>query len=216
MFYFALILILCGLFLLLFSLLLSSARESSSDGYSNSEFPEIREEDLDLDIDFTEKVPADSDFDLSDNIVERREQPLLSSDFDDEADDIFQGDQDIVDHRTEKEMLFTAVLFEDSSGTVDYSSGYGTIDPTRNSYRNIKRRGSGEISLEKAGITFHVGRKLFRYDFHKFRSFFRGDNYVALIPYGDSPVKLFIFPQPGPIIHLISETFNTYKQSSGR
>jgi len=238
MVYFSLILVLCGIFLLVFSMLLSSSPlEDNERHVPVKRSNDIREEDLDLDIDFLEGddtidglgtgKPAHPGEDRI-KIIDEDDDFLPEIDF----ESSLQDEEYIEKHQVENEFSDdlqpepgseslnpekaetgdTAILFEDSSGVIDYENGYGTIDPTRDRYRNIKRRGMGEITLEKAGISFHVGKKLFRYDFHKISSLKTGRNYIALIPEGESPVKLFIFTEPGPVISRVADAFVSYRK----
>ena len=89
-----------------------------------------------------------------------------------------------------------AVLFEDRSSVIDYSSESGSIDPSLEKYKNIKRIGSGPCSVETGGITFYMGKKLYRYDFHRVRDIKAGKSHLALFLMGSGSVKLFII-EPG-------------------
>lgn len=238
MVYFSLILVLCGIFLLVFSMLLSSSPlEDNESHVPVKRSDDIREEDLDLDIDFLDGDDTSGEFRTGKpahhgedriKIIEEDDDFLPEIDFESstedekhieklpfesEFSDELQPEPDGESLKPEEtETSDTAILFEDSSGVIDYENGYGTIDPTRDRYRNIKRRGMGEITLEKAGISFHVGKKLFRYDFHKISSLKTGRNYIALIPEGESPVKLFIFTEPGPVISRVADAFVSYRK----
>jgi len=60
-----------------------------------------------------------------------------------------------------------AVLYVDSSHVIDYANQSGSIDSSLEGYKNIKRIGSGHLAVEKGGVTFYMGKKLYRFDFHR-------------------------------------------------
>ena len=85
-----------------------------------------------------------------------------------------------------------AVMYDDKSDLIDYSSGVGTIDSTFLKYNNIKRIGRGIIESDSDGINFYLDEKLYRFDSHRINDIWRGENYVALPLKGSGVVKLFI------------------------
>ncbi len=87
----------------------------------------------------------------------------------------------------------SAILYEDKSGVIDFNHGSGDGIPEIEEYKNIQRIGRGALIVEKGGISFTVGRKLYRYDFHRVRDVKAGDKYLALFLQGSEAVKLFIF-----------------------
>jgi LAS superfamily LD-carboxypeptidase LdcB len=107
-----------------------------------------------------------------------------------------------------------AVLYEDSSGIVDYNTEGGAIDSTLDGYRNIKRVGGGELSVEKGGINFSLGRKLYRYDFHRIRDIKTGAKHLALFLHGTDAVKLFIFDAETEGIAAMSSAYRDYARST--
>jgi hypothetical protein len=107
-----------------------------------------------------------------------------------------------------------AVLFEDKSNVIDYSSESGSIDPSLEKYKSIKRIGNGTISVENGGITFYMGKKLYRYDFHRIRDIKAGKSHIALFLMGSGSVKLFIMEPGSGIITMATDTFREYVRSS--
>ena len=85
-----------------------------------------------------------------------------------------------------------AVMFDDRSGIIDYTSGIGTIDSTFLKYNDIKRIGRGIIESDSDGINFYLDEKLYRFDSHRIYDIWCGENYVALPLKGNDIVRLFI------------------------
>ncbi|OHD68377.1 MAG: hypothetical protein A2W19_14255 [Spirochaetes bacterium RBG_16_49_21] len=107
-----------------------------------------------------------------------------------------------------------AILYDDGSHVMDYGTEPGGIDPTLEGYRHIKRIGSGEFSVEKGGINFFTGRKLYRYDFHRIRDIKTGGRHLALFLQGSDAVKLFIFDADGGGIATASAAYREYTGNS--
>ncbi|MBN1497964.1 MAG: hypothetical protein JXA07_14420 [Spirochaetes bacterium] len=107
-----------------------------------------------------------------------------------------------------------AVLFEDSSHIIDYSNESGSIDPTLKGYKHIKRIGSGTLAVEKGGITFSMGKKLYRYDFHRVRDLRPGSRHFALFLHGSKAVKLFIVEPGSGLIGMVDDAYQEYLRSS--
>lgn len=107
-----------------------------------------------------------------------------------------------------------AVLYEDKSNVIDYTSESGSIDPSLEKYRNIKRIGEGTISVETGGITFYMGKKLYRYDFHRVRDIKAGAGHLALFLMGSGSIKLFIIEPGSAVITAAADAFREYVRSS--
>jgi hypothetical protein len=107
-----------------------------------------------------------------------------------------------------------AVLFEDSSHVIDYSTESGSIDPSLEGYKNIKRIGSGQLAVEKGGITFFMGKKLYRFDFHRVRDVKSGSRHLAIFLEGSDAVRLFIIESGSGIITAVSDAYREYLRSS--
>jgi hypothetical protein len=108
----------------------------------------------------------------------------------------------------------TAVLYEDSSHVIDYNNETGVIDSGLEGYNNIKRIGSGELAVEKGGISFSIGKKLYRYDFHRVRDIKTGDKHLALFLHGSDAVKLFIFDAGSDRITATLTAYKEYRRNS--
>jgi hypothetical protein len=107
-----------------------------------------------------------------------------------------------------------AVLYEDSSRVIDYSSESGIIDPSLEKYRKIRRLGSGHVAIEKDGVSFYMGKKMYRYDFHRVRDLKKGERHIALFVGGSESVKLFIFETGGAPLMAISDAFREFVRRS--
>jgi hypothetical protein len=94
--------------------------------------------------------------------------------------------------------VHTAYLYEDSSQIIDYEQDTNVIDPTMGQYKRLKRIGKGTVQVIKDGISFVVGKNLFRFDFYKVDKAKIGENFVALFLKGGSTVRLLIFDQNSP------------------
>lgn len=108
----------------------------------------------------------------------------------------------------------TAVLFEDNSRIIDYDKETVSIDPGLAGYKKIRRVGSGRLSIEKAGISFHMGKKLYRYDFHRVRDIKTGSKHLAVFLAGSDSVKLFIFIAGSAAPAGVADAYGEYLGSS--
>lgn len=102
------------------------------------------------------------------------------------------------------------VLYDDSSSVINYSSSGGFIDPTLEEYRKIRRVGRGNVLLDRDGVSFYQGTKLFRFDFHRLKEVVTGDNFMALFISGSETVKLFIADRGNDVMMRIKEKFSQY------
>lgn len=84
------------------------------------------------------------------------------------------------------------VLYEDSSGLVDYDGGESAIDPTLEAYSRLKRIGEGEVQIAAEGLIVRAGKATHRFDFYKMRDYKVGDNYIALYLRNSRSVRLFL------------------------
>jgi len=105
---------------------------------------------------------------------------------------------------------YGAVLFEDGSGAVDYERG-GIDESLVQNLNRIKRIGSGTIQLDQSGLNFYSDKKLFRYDFHRIQDLKAGKKTVALFLKGGDNVKFFILNNPD----LPAVILSSYKKSAG-
>lgn len=122
-----------------------------------------------------------------------------------DSDDFFSDD---ADYSNSSE----AVMFEDSSGVIDYDSGEGVIDPGMSGYKKIKRIGQGELRLDMDGLNFYVDGRLYRFDFHRIGTIRTGENYLAIPLKGGTAFRLFIFEKGNAFIHSVSDYFYKSKQ----
>lgn len=86
----------------------------------------------------------------------------------------------------------SAILFDDRSDMINYDSGSASIDYSIEGYKNIKRIGSGNLSVDRDGLSFYLGDSLYRFDFHRIFDVWGGDNFIALSLKGSGTVKLFL------------------------
>jgi|GEM_PF-2329968 len=106
---------------------------------------------------------------------------------------LLQGDEETSSTVIEEDLDSAgAVLYEDASRLVDYSREKGIIDPDIEHYREIRRINEGNLVLENEGLSFHCGRKFFRFDFIKVEKIFFSLNSIAVIYGAGSPVRLFL------------------------
>jgi len=124
------------------------------------------------------------------------------------------GQAAVFDKKIPASVKQTAVLYEDSSHVIDYNNETGVIDSGLEGYNNIKRIGSGELAVEKGGISFSIGKKLYRYDFHRVRDIKTGDKHLALFLHGSDAVKLFIFDAGSDRIAATHAAYKDYLRSS--
>jgi hypothetical protein len=108
-----------------------------------------------------------------------------------------------------------AVLYEDSSRIIDYERSENTIDPTLKEYQKIKRVGRGDIELVKEGINFYIGKKFFRFDYHRIKDLKVGDNFIALFLKGSDVVRLFIFNEGAAVQSEIKRSYQDYLRRTG-
>jgi hypothetical protein len=107
-----------------------------------------------------------------------------------------------------------AVMFEDKSRVIDYDNESGSIDPSLEEYKNIKRIGSGRLVVEKGGVTFFLGKKLYRYDFNRVNGIKTGERHLALFMDGSEVVKLFIVEAGSGIIEAANSAYAAHMRSS--
>ena len=107
-----------------------------------------------------------------------------------------------------------AVLYEDASRVIDYANESGSIDPSLEKYKKIRRLGGGRVALEKDGISFYMGKKMYRYDFGRIRDLRSGEKHMALFIGGSESVKLFIFESGGASISAIGDAYREFVRRS--
>jgi len=112
--------------------------------------------------------------------------------------------------RSEKQ----AVLYEDSSHVIDYANQSGSIDPSLEGYKSIKRIGRGHLDVERGGVTFYMGKKLYRFDFHRVRDVKSGTGHLAIFLEGSDAVRLFIIESGSAISKSVVDAYREYQRSS--
>lgn len=146
------------------------------------------------------------DFGVSEEEVLTVDEPVFEGEFEDESE------EDIV---TESQSVNSAraVFYEDSSQLIDYSSEKGIIDPDFDHYREIKRIDEGSLVLEKEGLTFYCGKKLFRFDFIKAEKIYFSRNSIAVVYRTGSPVRLFLLPNETVLADIAREAYKEFLES---
>ncbi|HQO40060.1 MAG TPA: hypothetical protein PK986_06300 [Spirochaetota bacterium] len=104
----------------------------------------------------------------------------------------------------------SAILFDDRSNMIDYDSGSASIDASIEGYKNIKRIGSGNLSVERDGLSFYLGDSLYRFDFHRIFDIWSGDNFIALPLKGSGTVKLFLLERGNGLPEKVEKYFQEY------
>ena len=120
----------------------------------------------------------------------------IESDFDNFTSDNFES-EDLV------------VLFEDFSSVIDYDTNNSTIDSTLKEYESIKRLGEGNFFVINEGVSFYIGKKLYRFDFRNLEDVKYGKNFLAFFYGPGRAVKLFISIES---FHRFEKTFSEYNK----
>ncbi len=227
MLYFSLLLIFSGAVLLIYAVIAGMSEKkvggtqipsSSSEGYPSrpvrtfqeegrGEVRTVSGEELIAD-DAVSSSPSEEllDFGVSEEEVLTVDEPVFEGEFEDESE------EDIV---TESQSVNSAraVFYEDSSQLIDYSSEKGIIDPDFDHYREIKRIDEGSLVLEKEGLTFYCGKKLFRFDFIKAEKIYFSRNSIAVVYRTGSPVRLFLLPNETVLADIAREAYKEFLES---
>jgi len=103
-----------------------------------------------------------------------------------------------------------AELYEDRSGLVDYAIRVGTIDPTLEKYKLIKRIGRGILVVHDDGLTFDQAGRMYRFDFKQISNIYSGQNYLALTLLKSSSVRLFLHQQIGEVVNLVNSKYKNF------
>lgn len=135
----------------------------------------------------------------------------LDAHYDDGAHDVSMNDTDGEGPASG----YRAVLYEDSSGLIDYEDGSPTIDTTLNAYKNVKRIGQGRIDIAGEGIHFRSGKRFFRFDYRKIENLKIGRNFFALFLKGGTAARLFLFDTESPFLHKIRRDIESYRKGTG-
>jgi hypothetical protein len=120
--------------------------------------------------------------------------------------------KETVDASETRENNIEALLYEDSSGNIDYDGLGGSIDSTLKSYDDLRLIGEGFLKLEKNGLSFVSKGRFFRFDFYKIQNFHNGDSYVALQTSVDSPIRLFLMENSAAFISNLMNEYREFKR----
>ncbi|HPI88709.1 MAG TPA: hypothetical protein PK859_05330 [Spirochaetota bacterium] len=110
---------------------------------------------------------------------------------------------------------FSCDFYEDSSSIIDYIRQTGTIDPSFEEYKRIKRVGSGTLISDRDNLSFHMGRKVYHYDCHKISDMKAGKNFIAVLIHGSNAVKLFIISDNTALIYRVPEFYRKFLSQLG-
>ncbi|MCP4138352.1 MAG: hypothetical protein GY754_45745 [bacterium] len=219
MIYFSVTFILMGIFLLVYSIV--SRKENSESRLVPQEFVEkvpiqkpekqVRREMPEI----KESVRV-----VKETALHKEEAPGEPEDDVKEVDDIFLDKLDEKEESIDDNNNIAAaapdressgvILFDDSSNVIDYTSESGSIDPSLEEYKKIRRIGRGKFLVENEGINFYVENKLFRFDFHRVKEITSGGNYLALFLEGAGAVKLFVFEKKSTVIEYTENEYGKY------
>ncbi|MBN1531815.1 MAG: hypothetical protein JXA20_04070 [Spirochaetes bacterium] len=204
MLYLSIVLILCGVIILLYSISVEVRRNSGPAGYvPGIAATEVRDgaiHPLEGPAGQGPPVPGDTP-------VRRSGQDGAAPGA---AEEPVRAEEDVAPRPSAMEA--EAVLYEDSSNLIDYQLATGEIDPTFEEYKKIVRIGTGDMLYEKNGVSFHMKNRFYRFDFHRFEDFAVGDNYMAIRLRGASSTKLFIVDKGRQIIAAIGEHYRNYQR----
>ncbi len=207
MLYLSIILILCGVVILLYSISVEVRKypggAPAGEGGFYPDAPEQartyeRGDDADL-----PRSPA-----VLHNMPEGRNAGFVTPDNSHPKTGEAKGDE----RKDRKAEEANAVLYEDSSNLVNYRLAEGTLDPTAEEYKKILRVGRGSLFYEKNGISFHMKNRFYRFDFHRYEDFAVGDNYIAVKLKGGGSTKLFIVEDNRSLISSIGEQYTNYQR----
>ena len=112
-------------------------------------------------------------------------------------------------------MEFPCDFYEDSSSIIDYIRQTGTIDPSFEEYKRIKRVGSGILISDRDNLSFHMGRKVYHYDYHKISDLKAGKNFIAVLIHGSNTVKLFVINDNTALIYRVPDFYRKFLSQRG-
>ena len=104
----------------------------------------------------------------------------------------------------------STTMYEDKSGLIDYSIRVGSVDPTLEKYKMIKRIGRGKVVIHDDGLTFNKEGKMYRFDFHQIDKIYTGKNYLALTVMRSPSVKLFFNENVADLILSLNSSYDKY------
>ncbi len=206
MFYLAIILVLTGIFVIVYSLSIEIKKAPKSDAHNNQK-PIKSYNNKKNALTDTNETHNDATALEDDVLTESRIIPKvtdidrLEEDKEDEIPDITEEPAPEIDP-----YKASVLCYEDSSTVIDYYNNTTTIDSTLMSYKHIKLIGKGTLTLENQGFNFHIGKTLRRFDFHAIQDMKSGGDFLALIP-RKGPIKLFIIKENNSFIETSMNNF---------
>ncbi|HPS57670.1 MAG TPA: hypothetical protein PK514_06135 [Spirochaetota bacterium] len=174
----------------------------------SNEFDDFNDEDLFVDFSMDETEPVKRD--LVDDEFSGSFAVHGKDKVDFREDDPFHGVSTAQIGPASESGSVNAVLFDDRSNMIDYDSGSAVIDVSIEGYKNLKRVGSGNLAVERDGLSFYLGDSLHRFDFHRIFDVWSGDNFIALPLKGSGTVKLFLMEKGSGLPEKVEKYFQEY------
>lgn len=105
---------------------------------------------------------------------------------------------------------FDIVLYSDEKGVSLFDSASGILEE-KGAYDEFSRIGSGTAQIGADALSVKIGKKLFRYDYHRVREIRLRDGVAVLYLKGDSRGNIFI-AENDLFAKVLDETFTRYTQ----
>ncbi len=214
MLYLSVALVLCGVLILIYAIFFRDERDAYflDDRINSPSLPKMEIETQRMNEETDEEQYVDYRPDETDNHRPKYRRDTIGQQREYRNPDVEQPAFAFIknDDEREKKAVFserTAVLYEDSSNIIDYANRSGSIDPSLEEYRKIRRIGRGRLIIENGSLLFNVDKKAFRFDFSKIHDIKAGGNYIAVFMKGSDAIKLFIFLKKSDYISMIVRKF---------
>lgn len=214
MFYISLIIIFTGLFLVIVSFMGNSEKTSASVKTNN-----VKESNS-VNISNTEmSYSSDENYtDLGDPAVKLQKVAQSSTEtlVDEYAGPVFDiksVKSTEVPSENNQTLLFSAVLYEDQSGLIDYDFNQKNIKPDHPGFKSFKRIGSGEFELVNLGYNFSFQNQFYRIDFQRIERIYSGENYIAVKLDSGNTVRLFLFLEKYSQLFQVKAAYDKYLSS---
>ncbi len=102
------------------------------------------------------------------------------------------------------------LLYEDSTGLIDYHSNSSMIAADPAVYASLKRKGEGTVETDPHGIVFRANGTFFRFDYRRITDIRTGEDYTAVFMSGGGPVWLLIFSPSSGAGEKLQQGFTGY------
>ena len=102
------------------------------------------------------------------------------------------------------------ILYNDESGSVEYSADTLVFDDDLSKYEKMKRLAEGRAAIEGSGISLRTSQGFFRFSFDAFTNIVFGKNYVAVFIKSSESVKLLLFGEDVRAVSLLEKAYNLY------